>query len=195
MHEKESELLKSAREGDPDALDGLLRQHAPQILRFGMKMCRNPEDARDVVQDTMLAVARSVRQFRGQSSLATWLFQIARSFCIKKRRRSKFAPAVEQSLESQDSQVHSQIPDPARSPEDAVVAKEIERAFARAIADLDPKYREVLILRDVEGLTAPEVAEILSIPVDTVKTRLHRARQAVRAVMLPVLEDLRPEPA
>ena len=75
--------MEAAQGGDGEALDALLRQYQPQIFRFGMKMCRDPEDAQDVLQETLLAAARTLHGFRGASSLSTWLYTIARSFCIK----------------------------------------------------------------------------------------------------------------
>ena len=94
-----SVLLERARRGDEAALEQLLSAVQPQLYRFSMKMCRHTEDAEDVLQDSMMTLARSFRDFRGASSLSTWLFTIARSFCIKKRRKSKFAPQREESLE------------------------------------------------------------------------------------------------
>jgi RNA polymerase sigma-70 factor (ECF subfamily) len=85
-------LLADARAGDRQALEMLLERHQAQVYRFGMKMCRDPEDAKDVLQDTLLAMARSVRDFRGASSISTWLYRIARSFCIKKRVRASLHP-------------------------------------------------------------------------------------------------------
>ena len=93
----DDDLLEAARTGDKLALEALLEKHQADVYRFGMKMCRNPEDAKDVLQDTLLAMARGVRDFRGSSSLSTWLYTIARSYCIKKRRRSKSAPEEERS--------------------------------------------------------------------------------------------------
>src|SRR6187549_313942 len=92
MSEDDTELLERARSGQAEALERLLERHQGQIYRFGMKMCRDPEDAKDVLQDTLLSIARNVKDFRGGSSLSTWLFAVARSFCVKKRRKSKFAP-------------------------------------------------------------------------------------------------------
>jgi RNA polymerase sigma-70 factor (ECF subfamily) len=79
----DTDLLTSARAGDGAALEELLLRHQPRIYRFGMKMCRDPEDASDVLQDTLLAMARTIADFRGASSLSTWLYTITRSFCIK----------------------------------------------------------------------------------------------------------------
>ncbi len=150
-------------------------------------MCRDPEDAKDVLQDTLLAAARTMRDFRGASSVSTWLYTIARSFCVKKRRRSKFAPEHEESLEAEpDGEVRS-IADPGRGPDETLAGKQIEAALERAIGSLQPMYREVLVLRDVEGLTAPEVAEVLGITVEAVKSRLHRARVSVRESIAPLL--------
>src|SRR6187455_3205337 len=152
-----------------------------------MKMCRDPEDAADVLQDTLLAMARGVRDFRGASSLSTWLYTIARSFCIKKRRRAKFAPEDERSLDADGAGEAKPLAAPGAGPDDALATKRVERALEQAIASLDPMYREVLLLRDVEGLTAPEVAEVLGVTTQAVKSRLHRARLSVRARVAPLL--------
>jgi RNA polymerase sigma-70 factor (ECF subfamily) len=183
----DDELLAAARAGDAPALETLLERHQGQVYRFGMKMCRDPEDAKDVLQDTLLAMARSVRDFRGASSISTWLYTIARSFCIKKRRKSKFAPAQERSLDTELAAEATELEDPSKTPDEQLAGKQIERALERAIETLDPTYREVLLLRDVEGLTAPEVAEILGIGVQAVKSRLHRARLSVRGHVAPML--------
>jgi RNA polymerase sigma-70 factor (ECF subfamily) len=180
-------LLEAARRGDRRSLEALLERHQAQVYRFGMKMCRDPEDARDVLQDTLLAMAKSVRDFRGASSISTWLYTIARSFCIKKRRRSKFAPEPERSLDTDAAPEAARLADSGRSPDEVLAGKEVRNALESAIGALDPKYREVLLLRDVEGLSAPEVAEVLGVSVQAVKSRLHRARLSVRGHVAPLL--------
>lgn len=183
----DGDLLDRARAGDRGALEALLERHQAQVYRFGLRMCRDEEDAKDVVQETLIAMARGVRDFRGASSLSTWLFTIARSFCIKKRRRSRFAPQGERSIDTDAPLEVGRLADPARTPEDIVAGQEVEQALERAIAALSPTLREVLLLRDAEGLTAPEVGEILGISPQAVKSRLHRARLAVRAQLAPIL--------
>lgn len=188
MDAQDTELLERARAGDRRALEALLARHQRSVYRFGLKMCRDEEDAKDILQDTLLAVARNVKDFRGASSVSTWLYTIARSFCIKKRRRSKFAPEQEESLEAREpGEAALQLVDPGRPPDDALAGRQIEAALEQAIGSLDPMYREVLVLRDVEGLTAPEVAEVMGLSVEAVKSRLHRARVAVRAAVAPLL--------
>lgn len=187
MEESSAALLERARQGDERALEDLLVRHQAQVYRYGLSMCRDPEDAKDVLQDTLLAMARGVREFRGESSISTWLYTVARSFCIKKRRKSKFAPDHERSLEGGAAEEGMQIADDGRGPEEALAGKQVEEALESAIQSLEPMYREVLVLRDVEGLKATEVAEVLGITVQAVKSRLHRARLSVREQLAPLL--------
>lgn len=196
MENTDQALLDKARAGDRAALEELLERHQRTVYRFGLRMCRDPEDAKDVLQDTLLAVARTVRDFRGASSVSTWLYTIARSFCIKKRRRSKFAPTEEASLDAREPGAEArQVADPARGADESLAGRQVEAALEAAIASLEPMYREVLVLRDVEGLTAPEVAEVMGLSVEAVKSRLHRARVAVREAVAPLLALPPPPPA
>ncbi len=183
----DADLIEAARGGDADALEALILRYQPRVFRFGMKMCRNVDDAGDIVQETLLALARKVGEFRGEASVSTWLFAIARNACIRRRRRSKFAPARVESLESLDAVLRDGIADPSIGPERTAFGHELEQRLTLAIDTLDAGQREVLVLRDVEGLSAPEVADVLGINVDAVKSRLHRARMAVRARLAPAL--------
>jgi RNA polymerase sigma-70 factor (ECF subfamily) len=181
----ERQMLERARAGDTAALTALIERHQAQVYRFGMRMCRDVEDAKDVLQDTLLTLARGIRSFRGESSFSTWLYAVARSFCIKKRTR-KLDPAAK-SAASHTPDEALNVSDPGRAPDEELSSKQIERAVEQAVDALDPKYRDVLILRDVEGLTAPEVAAVLGLGVPAVKSRLHRARLSVRERVAPVL--------
>jgi RNA polymerase sigma-70 factor (ECF subfamily) len=185
----DSELVEAVRErGDRKALGVLLERHQPAIWRFGMKMCRNEEDAKDVLQETMLAAARTAREFRGGSSVSTWLYAIARSYCIKKRRRSKFAPETSVEL-GQASVFGAELRADGPSPDEAAATGEMAAALERALGELDSSAREVILLRDVEGLTALEVGEVLGLGVEAVKSRLHRARVALREKLAPLQDD------
>lgn len=169
-------LIAAARGGERQAIEALLERYQDRVFGFGLRMCGDAEDAKDVLQETLLAAARTMRGFRGGSSMSTWLYTIARSFCIKKRRKSKFAPTSEVSLGKEMVDMPSTEP----GPEEAAGRDQVKRALAAALGELDPTSREVLILRDIEGLTAPEVAEVTGSSVDAVKSRLHRARASLR---------------
>ena len=184
----EADLVEAAQAGDRAALDQLVEQHAAEIYRFGKLMCRDPEDAKDVLQETLLAMAKSLASFRGSATLSTWLSTIARRFCSKKRRGQPQLDSHEGVLDG--------LADDAPRPDDAVADKELEHALSRSISALEPKYREVLLLRDMEGLPAKEVASVLGISVEAVKNRLHRGRLGVRQAMAPFLGmEETPEPA
>ena len=183
----DEELLTAARKGDAAALKTLLLRYQPHLFRFGLRMCGNVEDASDVAQESLISMARAVRDFRGDASVSSWLYTIARRFCIKKRRRSKFAPTRLESLDAPNLGEDLQIFDPQPGPEEAAATRELAAALIRAIDDLEPSQREVLLLRDVEGLSAREVATVVGVSVDAVKSRLHRARVAVREKLAPIV--------
>jgi len=183
-------LVAAARAGDRAAIEALLERYQDRVFGFGVRMCGgDAEDAKEVLQDTLIAAARTLRDFRGDASVSTWLYTIARSFCIKRRRRSKFAPTDEISLDRQPLA----LPSPSPGPDELAAGGEVKRALAQALDVLDPAAREVLILRDMEGLTAPEVARITGASVDAIKSRLHRARASVRASIAASLGDALPQ--
>jgi len=139
-------------------------------------MCGDEETAREVLQETMLAAFRNLTGFRGDASLSTWLFQIARSFCIKQRRQPQ--PVASD----------TEVVDRAAPPDAQVHAQQIGRALANAIAALPAEQREVIVLRDVEGLSAPEAAGVVGIEIGALKSRLHRARMALRDKLSGLIE-------
>ena len=180
---KDEALVEAARAGDRRAVDQLLAKYEQPIYRFGLRMCGDEESARDVLQETMIAAFKNLPGFRGDAALSTWLFQIARSFCIKERRGVK----------PMTTEIDEQLPDRAASPELQVQARQIGQTLAAAIAELPPDQREVLVLRDVEGMSAEEASQIVGIEIGALKSRLHRARLALRHRLAGALQDA-PDP-
>ena len=165
-------LVERAREGDAQALEALLAAVAPAIHRFGARMCRSGADADDVLQDTLIAVATNLKGFEGRSALSSWLFALARSACARRRRGLKNRPHLgTETLESER--------DETPSPEQRVLDRELGEAIARALEALPEDYREAVLLRDVEGLSAAEAAEAIGVSVEALKSRLHRGRAAL----------------
>lgn len=173
----DQDLLEKARSGDGDAVDELLSRHEKQVFRFGLRMCGNEEDARDVLQDTLLAAFRNLRGFRGDAQLSTWLYQIARSYCLKARRRGVAEPERTEPLEKPEA---AAVPSNEAAPDAQAHAREIGAVLQAAILSLSEAHREALILRDVEGLSAEEAARVIGIEVGALKSRLHRARMELR---------------
>lgn len=174
-------LVDRARAGDRAALELLLARLAPAIHRFGMRMCRNPDDADDVLQDTLLNVATHLDGYEGRSSLTSWVFALTRSACARRRRGLKNKPPL-------PDDAAPEAVSGAPSPETQAEHAELTRALAGALDRLSDDHREVILLRDVEGLSAPEAADALGLSVDALKSRLHRAREALRVALAPVLE-------
>ena len=174
-------LVERAKAGHPEAMEELLASVAPSIQRFGTRMCRNDEDAQDVLQEALLTIAHHLGEFEGRSSFSSWAFTLARSACSRKRRGLKNQPH----LPIDEAPVEQAI---APSPEQQVADREMAKALNNALDELPEIYREVILLRDVEDLTAPETAEALGISIEAVKSRLHRARRALRELLQPVLE-------
>ena len=174
-------LVVRARKGDRAALEEVLARVAPSVHRFSTRMCRNVHDAEDVLQDTLLSVANHLGEFEGRSSLTSWVFALTRSACTRRRRGLKNQPPL--------SDAHlMRTEDHAPSPESQAADQELATALSKALDGLSEDHREVIVLRDIEGLSAPEAAEALGISVDALKSRLHRAREALREALRPVLE-------
>ncbi len=180
-------VVERAKKGDRAALEEVLAEIAPQVHRFGLRMCKNGHDADDVLQETLLAVTKHLGDFEGRSSLSSWVFTLARTACARRRRGLKNRPP-----ESEEGR--PEAPDPAPSPEVRAADQELRDAINVALSALPEEHREVILLRDVEGLSAPEAAEALEISVDALKSRLHRAREGLRRALKPLLEPAGPAP-
>jgi RNA polymerase sigma-70 factor (ECF subfamily) len=172
-------------EGDGAVVfDRLYRDHVDRIYRFAQRLCGQVEDAQDLVQDTFLNAYRGLEGFRGDAQVSTWLYRIAARACLRLRRKRKGEPARELSLDefipTSEGEFRLQLPTDGLSPEEALENKELKRALHQAIQKLPNKYRVVLVLRDMEGLTAKEVGTIMGLNERAVKSRLHRARLFVR---------------
>jgi RNA polymerase sigma factor (sigma-70 family) len=175
-------FLDALRRGEDDTLPALVDRYGPRIYNFPARMCRNDEDAKDVLQETLIAVVRSVKDFRGEGKLSTWLFRIAANVCRKMRRRGKFEPAhhlpLEAFLPTEDEK--ARLGTAGETLEAALLRTDLRDTLEAGIVALPPTYRAVLILRDLEGLSTAETAEALGLTTITVKVRLHRARLALR---------------
>jgi RNA polymerase sigma-70 factor (ECF subfamily) len=167
-------ILTAAQAGDRAALNALVRAHRQGVYRYGLQVCRTTEDAEDAVQETLWAATRALHAFRGTAtSIASWMFTIVRRECLRLlegHRRGHMG------LEGAEDE----LPGDATDPENAVLARHRNELLADGLAALEPAHREVVLLRDIQELSAPEAAAKLGISVDALKSRLHRARVSLR---------------
>ncbi len=182
----DAELIERAKTGDAKAMELILTRHEQRVYRFGLRMCGNEDDARDVLQETLLAAFKNLGTFRGDSQISTWLYQVARSFCIKQRRRREGEPARHEAIET--SEVKHLATD-AAEPDTRTHAKQVGQVIQAAMNTLQEDYREALVLRDVEGLSAEEAAGVVGIEVGALKSRLHRARIQLKLSLSAVLQE------
>jgi RNA polymerase sigma-70 factor (ECF subfamily) len=168
-------VLARACEGDADALDALVRAYHDRVYRFGLRACRNAFDADDAVQEAFIKLARRPEVVADPGALS-WLMTVVRNACARLLR-----PFFRQGSHLGDHQTDlDAMPTDAENPEAAMERWQLVRAVHEAIARLDPPYREVIILRDLEGLSGAEVSDALGIAEAAMKARLHRARRMLR---------------
>lgn len=164
------QLIEAARSGDSGAIAQLLLVCQPDLKRFARRTCSNTEDAEDAVQIALWQLYRKVGALRTVATFATWLFRIVERECYRLFRHSRDTDSLDEPS--------------AQAVPAALVPLDLRIDLSRSIATLPAIYREVLILRDVDELTAPEVAAQLGLSLDAVKSRLHRARAMVRHRLL-----------
>ena len=176
----DNDLIEAVQANEETAFSNLVERYERALFNFGIKMCGETSDAEDMVQETFINIFRYLNSFRRETKFKNWVYRIAASVCIKKKRRSKFAPEKELSLDDflppDEAMVEKQVPLWAALPLDQVLNQELKDQLQQAILTLPEKYRVVLVLRDVEGFSSEEAAQILNLTVSNVKVRLHRAR-------------------
>jgi RNA polymerase sigma-70 factor, ECF subfamily len=182
--EEAIQLLKSA---EPDSIEKALALLQQTVFSFSMRVCNQREDAEDTMQEVLAESIPVLPRFESPKALVVWFYKVARSRCLMSRRKSKFAPKQELSLEElmPDREELSRTGRDSRvNPEAFAIRSQEARWLREAIQKLPPQYRMVLVLRDMEGLTDDEVAEITGLRAGTVRVRLHRARLFVRKQLM-----------
>lgn len=195
----ESDLVARLQQGDDQAYEQLVRTYGGRLLGVARRILHREEDARDAVQDAFVSAFRAVGSFDGGSRIVTWLHRITVNASLMKLRRARRRPevALEELLPVFDADgQHADVVQDWDHGERAVIRGEARSQVRACIERLPAGYRSVLILRDVEEMTTEETARALGLAEGAVKTRLHRARQALRALLEPmVLPTAEPLPA
>ena len=189
----EKALRDRLRRGEDDAYAELVHAFGGRLLAVARRFLRNEEDARDAVQDAFLSAFRSIDRFEGNARISTWLHRIVVNAALMKlrTRRRKPEQSIEELLPSYlDDGYMARPASPWRETEpDGLERRELAQLLGRCIEALPEAYRNVLILRDIEELGTKETSEIMGVSPGAVKTRLHRARQALRGLLSPHLEE------
>ena len=180
------ELVERFRDGDLGAFDSIFEAYSGPLLGFLTRMCGDPEDAKEGLQDTFLSVFRYLKDFRGEATLKNWIFKIAVNACLKKKRKMEAQPCgeiegIRRGNTASEDAVHPNLfsegsPEWKLDPEKLMLDGEFRRYMVQGVASMPYIYKVVINLRDFEGFSTQDVSRILGIKESTVKVRLHRAR-------------------
>jgi len=190
--EEDLDLVEECKLGDRAAFTQLMQKYQNKIFGLAFRMLHNGEEAKDITQDVFFSVYRSIKKFKGESKISTWLYRIAINACInrlKSKGRKDTVPLENKKQEgdlvaiNEDNLISGRID----TPSEALERKNLNSILEREIGKLPDEYRVVLVMRDVEGLTYEEIEKILKVPDGTVKSRLHRARMELKKKLSKIL--------
>ena len=192
-------LIKRSLKGDYEAFNHLTRRYMNAVFSIAVRMLRHREDAEDVVQQTFLAALENLHQFRFEAAFSTWLIRIATNKCLKLIKKRKKASEVRSLNEdTEESWEMNSLPDAvsamAQSPEELVHNSEIRVMWQKALSELSETYRPVYILRDIQGFSTAETAEMLQVSESNVKIRLMRARLTLQKKISQAINKGKPPP-
>ena len=192
----EQELVHSAPKGDTSAFGQLVEAHQSKIYSLCYRMTGNAEDAADLTQEVFLSAWRSLGSFQSQAAFSTWLYRLTSNACIDFLRKEKRRSALSLTTEGEEEEGRElEVADQRFSPERELEKKEARRAVREGLAALSPEHRQVLVLREMEGLSYTEMAHLLDLEEGTVKSRLARARLALKDFLQKSGNFFVPEPS
>lgn len=176
---EEQKIIELAKNGDKNALAQLVKDNEQTVYNFSFKICRDRDKAEHIMQETFYSMIKSLNQFDGNSKLSTWLYRIVSNHCLMLARKDKARTFI--SIDNDDELYEDKYTaDWSRIPNQNIENAELKKILDESIKKLSPEYRIVFLLRDVEGLSTEETAELTELSVPAVKSRLHRARAFLR---------------
>lgn len=190
MSPEEKDIIERCRRGDIGAFNELVKRYERQVYNFAYRLTNNYDDASDIAQDAFLRVYNAIGTFRGDASFSTWLFRITTNVFLDERKRARAHPktSLDDCIELDESSVTRQIEDTGPTPE--MITEEAERSkiLQNAIATLPEYQRAMVVLYHGQQKSYEEIAEIMDLPIGTVKSRLNRARLALKEKLSPLRE-------
>jgi len=182
--DEDLQWVERCRRGDPDAFEPLVKKYYERMVKTAFGVVRRREDAVDVVQDAFLKAYQNIPKFSGNSRFSTWLYRIVLNQAIDWKRRAarRESVSLDDDSEGKELQVDQQVlPQPVEDPRQAAFGGEVQWRLEGCLEGLSPEHRQVILLREVQELSYAEIAEIMGCRVGTVMSRLHYAREALRA--------------
>ena len=190
MNLSERHLIEKCKQGDRKAFDTLIRNYEKRVYNLAYRLSGHYDEANDISLDAFIRVFQALKLFRGEANFSTWLFRIVTNVYLdrRKRTRNKQHLSLEEYIELEENSVARQVEDPAPTPDMRAEASERHDILQQAIDKLPDYQRAMIVLYHTEGLSYEEIAEVLALPIGTVKSRLNRARLTLREKLEPLKE-------
>lgn len=182
MNEEEKILLEKAKSGDVEAYEELVKSHYTIVYNIALRMLSNTHDASDLAQEVFIKIFKSIKNFEGKSSFKTWIYRITINLCYDEYKKKKHISIVsyDEQIENKNDDYGIQTNNEIKTPEKSLLDSEIKGVLNDAINKLPKNLKIVVVLRDIQGFSYEEIAQILKCPQGTVKSRINRAREYLR---------------
>jgi len=184
-------LLQRAASGDMDAFEALIRSYERLIFSIAYRMLGNADDARDASQEVLIKIYKNLGKCANMKAFKSWVYTVANNTCIDeiRKRKNKTADSLDAMIQTDDGEMEKQFPADDLTPEERLLRKENKEALQKAILQLSPEHRTLIVLRDIRGLSYGELAEATGASLGTVKSRLSRARNQLCQIVLQTREQ------
>lgn len=189
MERVDQSILLRAQAGDLDAFTTIVQAYEDQLYTLSFRFLSNAAEAQDAVQETFLRVYTHLPRYDGRFKFTTWLYRIATNVCIDRLRKRRAVASLDADAADADDHGqdwHERLASPDLTPEERLLQSETCNEVQRALGDLPPAYQTVIILRYIQELSLQEISDILHVPITTVKTRIHRGREALKELLARV---------
>lgn len=178
-------LIKSALNGDISAFEELIIQYEKKVYNVALRVLKNPDDAMDISQEVFIKIYKNLDKFDGKASFSTWLYRITTNTCIDelRKRKGKETYSIDNDIENEEGSYKREFVDNSPTPEEQTIIKESGNEIIKAMENLSDEHRTIIILRDIEGLSYNEIADITGVSIGTVKSRISRARLSLKNII------------
>jgi RNA polymerase sigma-70 factor, ECF subfamily len=192
MSDAERELLNKAKKGDVEAFEQLIEGCQKKVFNIALRMIGNYEDASELAQEVFIKIFKSIKNFREDSLFSTWVYKVTTNICIDelRRRKNRKVISLDEEIITQDGSISRQVEDLSPTPQMQVEKKELKKIVNEAIKELSEEHRAMIIMREIQGFSYEEIAQILKCPEGTVKSRINRARNQLRQILKDEMELL-----
>ena len=178
-------LIKSALNGDMSAFEELIIQYEKKVYNVALRVLKNPDDAMDISQEVFIKIYKNLDKFDGKASFSTWLYRITTNTCIDelRKRKGKETYSIDNDIENEEGSYKREFVDNSPTPEEQTIIKESGNEIIKAMENLSDEHRTIITLRDIEGLSYNEIADITGVSIGTVKSRISRARLSLKNII------------